>query len=172
MLTRKSFGIIGIILLTVILCFSIDFFFLRQKIGFVELNKAFEEFEMKKELSKIYETELRSIQIEQDSLSNVIQKLKINFSALDLEKSDEYTHAMYSLKLLLDNKTHLEEVELSKLDNQIHERLTVYLKEYAALQNLDLLILSSNNYPVIYAGQSTDMTNDAIKFVNDAYNDK
>jgi hypothetical protein len=57
-------------------------------------------------------------------------------------------------------------------DDQIQQRLQLYLKEFGENKHLDLLMGVMNNGTVLYNSAGIDYTQQAIEFVNEKYLDK
>ena len=59
--------------------------------------------------------------------------------------------------------------EEAKLNKELYERITGFLKEYGQEKGLQVVLKFDPGSDVLYGGESLDITNDVIKGLNEAY---
>lgn len=59
--------------------------------------------------------------------------------------------------------------EQGKLNRELYDRITVFLKKYGADNGLQLVLKFDPTSDVLYGGQALDITSDAIKGLNESY---
>lgn len=157
---------ITLIVLSSILIIGIAIGYLRMSkmIACVDISRAFNEFEMKRELQQQYSVKLKKLQFKIDSLS-----LSYQASVSEPVSESSQLRLRGEISKLLEEKQQLENVDLKNSDIQIQTRLTIYLKEFAQHENFDCLLAYSESYPILYTSDGKDVTEKAIEFVNAKY---
>lgn len=59
--------------------------------------------------------------------------------------------------------------EEAKLNKELYDRVTTFLKKYGAEHNLQVVLKYDPSSDVLYGGQALDITNDVIKGLNEGY---
>lgn len=147
-------------------------YLIADKIACINLTKVFDGFNMKKELQKEYERNVNIIQKELDSLSIVVQEIQSKQQDEQFRNSESYQRIGSRVKFLLSSKESLEGEDVKIMDNQIQERMNIYLKEFGEAHSFDFLLAYSNDFPVLYCDTTNDVTVEAIEFINDRYDGK
>lgn len=60
-------------------------------------------------------------------------------------------------------------VEQDKINKELYDQVTDYLKEYGAAHGLDLVLKFSNTSDVLYGAQPLDISKEVIEGLNEAY---
>ncbi|MFM9986072.1 MAG: OmpH family outer membrane protein [Flavobacteriales bacterium] len=164
-------------LISIVVAIAVAFlvsWYCKPAIGYADLNKVFSEFEMKKELQKDYDKQIRFFQSKMDSSKFAVAKLKTDWEA-NRENEALYNHLMNEWQrneaLVNEAQGQIDELTL-QFDNQIQTQLKQYLNDFGKSKNLDMLMGLTNDGTLLYGGQSMDYTQAAIEYVNEKYLDK
>ncbi|MFN8697841.1 MAG: OmpH family outer membrane protein [Flavobacteriales bacterium] len=143
-------------------------------VAFVNLETAFQQFEMTKELQAQFEREtarerrtLDSLKFELASIQERWDKQRGNGQMYDeLNQAIKLTQAQES------RVVNLMEKRKQELDEQIHLQLSQYLNEFGKATSTDILLGVMNDGTILYSSAYSDMTTQAIEFINVRYKDK
>ena len=146
----------------------------RTKTYYIDLNKVYSEFELKKELEKkleamisITKEHLDSLEMQARTINNSIQE-----SPTDQMKIREYNllserYAAKSEEFDFQKKKVAEEY-----DQQVWAQLNEYIREYGKEKNCDFIIAGNGDGSIMYAEATKDITDKMILYVNDKYQGK
>jgi Skp family chaperone for outer membrane proteins len=154
--------------------FLVTWFANQRTIAFVNLETVFSGFEMRKELQKDFDQAMKQKQVILDSAKMNLASLKVKWEA---NRDDQVLYEQL-MNAWQRNETQSEELEESMaqmtktFDDQIQQRLQLYLKEFGENKHLDLLMGVMNNGTVLYNSEGIDYTQQAIEYVNEKYLDK
>lgn len=170
---KKKVLIIGslLLLLVVILFFVLsgekeeNF---KDRVVFIENNKVFEEFQMKKDYDRLLEKDLMAESQSLDSLGKLVngmtQDASVSSSVLEMEK-EKY----FSVKKMFEERFS----QLSKeYTAQVYERLNTYIQEYGKMKGFRMVVGANGQGNVMYVDKSADVTTDMIAYCNKKYLDK
>ncbi|MFN8776423.1 MAG: OmpH family outer membrane protein [Flavobacteriales bacterium] len=143
-------------------------------VALVNLETAFQQFDMTKELQAQFEREtvrerrmLDSLKFELASIQQQWDQQRGNERVYD-----ELNQAMGLTQAQESRVVSLMEKRKQELDEQIHVQLSQYLNEFGKAANTDILIGVMNDGTILYNSTYSDMTTQAIEFVNARYKDK
>lgn len=136
----------------------------QKKIAVVDAVKLFNGYEMKKELEGIDKVKLQAESKEIDSIGNALQMEKAKASDADLIKKLEYGYSYMRNKLEKDYEQSNHE-----LNEKVWKRLNPLLTEFGKKNGLHLIIGANGMGSVLYNDDHYDLTNEAIKFINQQY---
>lgn len=131
------------------------------KIVFMESGKVFEAFEMKKDLDKILEADLKSEAQHMDSLGVILNQS----SHLDTLELFKLRKAYYVAEELFNRKY---EQLAKEYTNQVHERLNLYIEDYSKEKGYSI-VLGSSGGNVMYVADAENITENLIEYVNTKY---
>lgn len=167
---------IGIYIVIIVIIGIVLFLFLgkgkeenfKDRVVFIENNKVFEEFQMKKDYDRILEKDLMRESQTLDSLGTIVNGLsqdpKASSVVLEMEK-EKY----FSYKKVFEER-------FSKLSKeytaQVYERLNTYIQEYGKMKGFRMVVGANGQGNVMYVDKSADITTDMISFCNKKYLDK
>lgn len=144
--------------------------------AYISTNKVFEEFGMKKELEKKFESIKEERKQNLDSLKAEVKYRFDNIKNQEAEYTEEARSNMDMLK-----KHYLKKEEQYKNNNrslkqkynkQIWERLNQYIEAYGRQNGYDYIYGVQGQGNIMYAQQAHNITQKVIKFVNQKYNDE
>ncbi len=139
------------------------------KPAIVDIVRVFEEFDMKKEYQKEYESKMRKVSVQIDSLTLGIESAMASGVESSSLKSEILRSSVERRSKLLDQKKNMENDELLAIDSQIQERLSVYLKLFGEENGYSYIVPKSSELSVITVDTTLDVTSKAIDFVNMKY---
>lgn len=149
---------------TLVLVLNIVFFVFYMKsipsIVYVDSNKLFTDFKMTKELKVKGEKELQFKNHQLDSLQFLLKTTVDNHTRTGI------------LQQLINQKQILEEFQLnySQLNSEkIMERISIYTKDFAELNNYDLIIGSNGKQQLLYGKKDKDVTILLLNYLNKKY---
>jgi Skp family chaperone for outer membrane proteins len=161
------------VLLSLIVCFGFNYFS-EDGVAYVDLQEVFEEFEMKKELQKDFESRVASEQ-------KLLDEARLSVAGLKLRwESDRGNKLLYDSLTTLWQLSELQEEEherriaqmTDEFDTQIHDQLSQYLDDFGGARKVKLLMGVMDNGTVLHSDTAIDLTKDAIEYVNEKYLDK
>ena len=145
----------------------------RQNIYYVDLQKLYAEFELKKELETSLTNYVHQNTQELDSLAMTINQLKYRIDENKTERDIMLFEQLGQLYVTKETNFKQERSNLSQqYDDQIWKQLNQYIKDYAAEHHCDFMMGGNGDGSVMYAKPSKDVTEDMIAFVNEKYNGK
>lgn len=138
----------------------------------VDVEKVFNEFEMKKELQE----KIKSIELTQktvvDSLDVKLKQLENAYVSANDDDKKIIESQYQQLSAFRDNKVSKMQEELisaaDNFDEQIWNQLNGYLSEYGKSQGVQIILGHYQNN-VMYHSQKMDRTEEAISYVNNKY---
>src|SRR5688572_6372817 len=152
------------------------FFYIRsgkQRIYYVDLQKLYAEFELKKELETSLANYTHKSTLELDSLGLAINQIKYRMDEVKTERDVMLYDQLANVYLLKEESYEKERSQLAQqFDDQIWKQLNQYIKDYAVDNDCDFVIGGNGDGSVMYARSSKDITEEMIKYANQHYNGK
>lgn len=152
---------------------------MKQKIGYVEIKKVFDGFQMKKELEDKYKQTTSVKEKILDSLSFNLKLMSKQLNEQQNSKSKIDNELVYAFEykreeFLKLKKQYTEEnaVLSNKYDAQILERLTQYVIEYGNKNGYNLILGADGNGSLMYASDNYNISNSVIEYINKKYSGK
>jgi outer membrane protein len=142
------------------------------KVGYIEISKVFNGFQMKKELQGKYEQTEKTRKKILDSLSFNLQLLARDLQA----KSDQPEKVQLFQERrneFMQQKKNFEEDNLAlsnKFDKQILEQMTQYVLEFGEKNSFDIIYGADGNGNVMYAHKNYNVSEEVLSFINRKYN--
>lgn len=140
----------------------------KDRVVFIENNKVFEGFQMKKDYDRLLEKDLMVESQRLDSLGNLVngmsQDPKVSSTALEMEK-EKY----FATKKIFEERFSTISKEYTA---QVYERLNNYIQEYGKMKGFRMVLGANGQGNVMYVDKSADITSDIIVFCNKKYLDK
>jgi len=141
--------------------------------AWLDLNKVYNEFTMKKDLEKQYtvvESQRKKIL---DSLELDLKLLASRFASLNDKDKDEKAIEFQQKKqqYLLRKQEFDEDNEQLKTDynQQVLKQINQYTKEYAIKKEYAIVLGAEGSGTLMYANESINITKDVLKFINNRY---
>lgn len=153
------------------ICLSVYTHLKLPKIAYIELQKVYEDFQMKKEL----ENELGKINAsKQNQLDSMRFQLEL-FSRTIKNKGE--IHDDFELKkrsYLLKEQQIKENMELvsGEYNDRIWKQLNQYIGDYGKENNIVFLLGASGSGTLMYADENTNVTKEVSEYVNKKYSGK
>ena len=162
-------------LLVLIISIAFTFFYAKKtdsKIAYIDLQKTFKEFELKKEL----ETKLNQVKTERQGILDSLEfELKVISKELQSNKAkDENKFAVFQTKrdqFLTKKEEFMQENEnlSAQFDNQIYTQMNQYVKDFGLENGYGYILGADGAGVLMYARESENITDDVVKFINDRY---
>ncbi len=153
--------------------FAYHHFFV-SKVAFIDANKVFEEFEMKKQLSVDFDNIESQRKLSLDSMALQLQMLeqKLNSGSKEKNLLQLYQYKAQEYGQRRKAIENANETLLEKYNSQIWTQLNQYVKEYGEQHHYDYVLGATGDGSIMYATSKNDITNEVIKYVNQQYNGK
>lgn len=147
-----------------------------KKVGYVEIKKVFNGFQMKKELEeKFRQTADRrkkmidSLSFNLNLISKQLQEQQNTKEGVNKDLAYQFEYQRQEF-LKLKNQYEQDNAALSqKYDGQILERMTQYIIEYGKSNNYEFIFGADGNGSLMYATENKNISEDIISFINSKY---
>lgn len=142
------------------------------KVGYIQINQVFEEFDMKKDMVEKLKLETKAKRDLVDSLAVGVQLLSDEIS-----NSDEPTEAMesalqYKRVQYFNHRQEYENMMQEKTqqyDQEIVGRLNNLVKDYAKKNKYDFIYGADGSGFLMYGSKGHDVTEQVIQYLNKIY---
>lgn len=169
---KKIFLILTVNIICIAACVAVCYQLFIPKTAFVDVNRLYEEFDLKKEL----ETNLLQVESERKKILDSLES-NLNFLVEKIkedEKNSEKKKAFFNLKRneYLETAKQFEEDDnalAQKYREQILTQLNQYVQDYGRQENYDFLFGNSGDGSVMYAQEVNDKTEDVLIYINNKY---
>jgi outer membrane protein len=154
---------------SILYAFSVE----RHKQIYVDLEKAYDEFTMKKEYDNKYKVIFENRQHILDSLKH---NLVLLGKQLDASKNvSEIQKQEFQLKQEeYYNRSSFFEEDMQKLqvkfNDEIIVRIKEYIEQYAQANNIDLIVSGKHNNNVLFCSNELNKTQEIVQYINKKYN--
>lgn len=168
---KKCLVIIGVVVLA-IGSFLVGKYFEApgRKIGYLDLNKVFSNFEMKKEL----ELKMKAIQEQRNALLDSL-KLDLKILARQIDENKDYKKLEYFEKkreLYVNQEEKFKEENLKNakmFDEQIFTQINQYVKDFGIKKNYALIFGAEGSGTLMYAEETLNLTEELQSYINERY---
>lgn len=145
------------------------------KIAYVDLTKAYGEFELKKELEKKLEGTVTSRNIILDSLKFKLQQislvLKSNPKADGIEsKIEEFNLLKQEYQTKQGSFEESNSVLVQQYEKDIWNQLNKYAESFSEEEGYDIILGANGSGNVMFGKKKFEVTDDFITFANTKYN--
>ncbi len=147
------------------------------KVAYINSDTVLKYYEFLKVNRK--QLEDKSTQMEQDlrnrmtGLQNEIAAYQRNVSSMTLGQvkatEEDLGKKQQNLQLYQQSLGQRLAEEEAKLNRELYDRITNYLKEYGAEKDLQVVLKFDPTSDVLFAGEALDISQDVIKGLNEAY---
>lgn len=143
-----------------------------KKFAYVDLQKVFNEFQLKAELSAKYQNVVEQRQLTLDSLALNLESFR---NVLNENQTDIFLKQKYNL-IAQKYQQKSQEFENSnqelqqKYNDQIWAQINQYVKEYSSAENLMIVFGGNGSGSIMYVDESKDITTNLINYINAKYN--
>jgi len=169
----KKLPLINLVLIIIVGAITIYLAFggTSKKQAWLDLNKLYNEFEMKKELDKKFLATENARKKITDSLE---LDLKLVFTQLQKDEKNKELINVFETKreYFLTRKQQLDEDSQQNRDQlyeQILNQINQYIKDLGKSENYSIIFGADGRGTVMYADDKIDITNHAIEFINKKY---
>lgn len=141
------------------------------KIVYIDSEKVFTGFQLKKELEVDFDKVRGARQNILDSIANNMQKLSNEAgdhptqTQVDNFQKQKDDYLAKKKQFDEDNQAYVE-----KLDNQIWEQMEQYIQDYGEEHKLSYVLGKTGRGNVLYSKKGQDVTEEVIKYINERYN--
>lgn len=144
------------------------------KTVYVNVDRVFNEFDMKKELILELEESNRKTQVVIDSMAFALQKEADELNKLENPPQERLAAYEQRRDGYFKHKERAEESLkdlVARYDEQVISRLNGYIESFGRENEVDMILGNANNV-LLYARSSMDVTDDLIAYVNLKYQGK
>lgn len=162
-------------ILIVLLCASVVLstivYINRPQIAYVDLNQAFAEFNLKKELTMQFQQVSNKRQLVLDSLALRVDQFEVINADKKLGQELYNTYRIIKDDFLKKQ----QEFELSnseleaRYNDQIWVQINQYVDEFAEMNQFTVLLGGNGTGSIMYVDKSKDVTNELIEYLNKRY---
>lgn len=143
----------------------------RTKTYYIDLQKVYSEFELKKDLEKKLEAmvsitnqQLDSLEMQAKMINNSLQE-----NPSDRNRIDQYNMVADAYVSRSEQFDAQKKQVAEEYDQQIWGQLNEYVKQYGKEMNCDFIIAGNGDGSIMFAKGSKDITDKMIGYVNDKY---
>ena len=144
------------------------------KVVYVDLNKAYSEFKMTKELDA-------KLTLTEQNRKNILDSLKFKFELVtrqlnndmkntELQKQYSMIREEYSLRQ--QQLTTDQDEQTKQYNDQIFKQINQYVQDYRKEKGYDIVLGASGNGAVMSADEKFDITSDMVNYMNEKYQGK
>lgn len=133
-----------------------------KKIVVVDAIKLFNGFRMKQEMEQEVAVVLKSMNARCDSLATVLKAMESSGKDLDRSVLDAYREARTGVDQQYESSN-------AEINQQVWKRLNIMLADFGKQRNYGVVVGANGMGSVLYNSETYDVTEEAIKFVNNAY---
>lgn len=146
----------------------------RPKTYYIDLQKVYNEFELKKELEKKLTA---MVSITQEHLDSMELQARVINSTIQQNPSDKQMINQYNMLAEMyaaksEEFSNQKQQVAKDYDDQIWGQLNEYIKQYGKENNCDFILGGTGDGSVMYSKESKDITDRIIKYVNEQYQGK
>lgn len=171
----KTLNYVSFVLALAGISFAAWLYLSQPKTGYVELDKVFDAFELKKELEADLE-KIGKIKLGQvDSLKLVMERMQRNMSASgkkDAESIKQYQKEAYEVAYKKQQTEENIEILKQEYNDRIWKQLNQYVKDYGHENKYEFLFGASGSGSIMYSKKENNMTDEVIIYVNKRYQGK
>ncbi len=143
------------------------------KIGYIDLSKAFDEYQKTKDFDKELEGKGDTKQQEREKVVQDIRKMReelelLNKTAREKKETDIEAKIKSLQEFDQEAKTDLTK-ERDNMVKDILKEMSDVIKEYGGKNGYSIIV---NDRVLLYGNSGMDLTNEIIKILNDKYNKK
>lgn len=173
MLTKQN--LIVVLLLCLLACNVIGYLRLSSqmpKTGYVNIHELFNQFDMKKDMINIFESEILSEKNYLDSLSLILEKQY--YQIQQTEKSDKkelmkFLEMRENYYKRVDNFENRKQEKINNYDAQIINQMNQYISQYGKENNYTYIYGNDGNGSMLYVNKDYDITEDILSYINTKY---
>ncbi len=165
----------GLIILIAVIGIYFRLNYLIPKTAYIDLNTAYNEFILKKEL----ENKLNNVQqIRKTILDSLKLQLNVLYKQIEIngKKNQDYLEKYNVLKeeYYIKDKQFSEDNQTltQKYNEQVWNQLNQYIQDYGKNHNYNYIFGGSGNGSLMYANDNNNITKEIVQYVNERYEDK
>lgn len=170
---NKSFMPLFLAVLVGIIGFNIYLYTSQRKLAFIEIQKVYDSFELKKDL----ESKFKIVQNHRKRILDSLE-LELKLIYVSIEKGsnkDEKLISNYNLRknYYLQQKQQAEQDNdaLSKqYDKEILNQLNQYVKDFGKEHRYDYIFGTDGNGSIMYGSERVNISDPLIEYINTKYN--
>ena len=144
-----------------------------QKIGYVDLAKVFDEFQKTKDFDKTLEAKGNAKQAERDKMVNEVKKMRDEAELLSAKAKDDKQAAIdEKIKALQEFDRSTRDALRKERDTMVQEilkEIETVMQTFGKSQGYSFIF---NDRVLVYKAESSDVTTQIIKVLNDSYTKK
>jgi len=173
LISVNRFNVVAGALLLLVIVFQFYTYVTEPKIAYLQAEKVFGEFKLKKDLERDLEK------------SNALQKKILDSMKLNLQMAYENVSRKKDQKLVMEYKIQEQQYFLKEKQTndayaetaeqytaQIWKQLNQYIQEYGDQHGYDYIYGLKSEGELMYGKKSHDITDELVKVVNDKYNNE
>lgn len=146
------------------------------KMAFINLQKLYDQFELKKEMEKKLTTVQTARKNTLDSLEFRLNALSDSMKYADSKEQQKIRQQfeMQRKEYLYKDKSYTEDNEnmVAQYDEQVWGQLNQYITEFGEKNNYTMVLGGDGSGSVMYAQSSLDITEKVASYVNERYKGK
>jgi outer membrane protein len=144
----------------------------KEKVGYVELAKLMNEFQMKKELENNVTRVKEKRQAILDSLELELKLISRQLESTKQNDKDKVNGFQVKRESYFEKKKSFED-DIEKITNQYNSQIATqinqYIKDFGSKNNYSLIFGAEGSGALMYAPEERNITNETIKYMNERY---
>jgi outer membrane protein len=167
--------IVASFVISIIVVYSYHIFFTKKTV-YIEIEKVFNEFEMKKEMGEKYKavtTERKKIL---DSLSFDLNIMSDALKKENVEKGKVVQSKLIAFQAMREDFLRRKEQDeagnlalTNQYDAQILERMNQYIKEYGVTKDYNIILGANASGSIMYCRENLNISNEVVIYINKKY---
>ena len=144
-----------------------------EKMGYVDLARVFDEYQKTKEFDKSLEAKSAGKQAERDKMVAEVKKLKDEAELLNAKSKDDKQAVIESKMQALQEFDRVTRDSLRRerdsMVKDIFKEIELIIQDYGKAQGYSFIF---NDRVLVYKNESSELTTQVIKVLNDSYSKK
>jgi outer membrane protein len=169
MIRKTVIALSGIVF--IILSFYVYHTFFTSKVGYVDIPKVFNGFEMKKEFQEKYKKTavLRKRVIDSLSLDLQLLAKRVQANKKDLDLVNEFDMKREEFFKRKNNSDQDNAALSNQYDKQILEQMSQYILDFGKKYKYDIIMGADGNGTLMYANDRFNISEEVTNYINDRY---
>ncbi|MCH8903120.1 MAG: OmpH family outer membrane protein [Bacteroidetes bacterium] len=139
---------------------------------YVNINKVFNDFQMKKELEAQLTSTQQSRKLILDSLEIQLRLMSSEIESGNTDEDLQHRYKSYGREYMLKSEKFQEDnqIQTSQYDQQIWSQMNQYIEDYRKAHNYKFILGANGEGVLMAADKEYDITDKIIEYVNERYN--
>lgn len=149
----------------------------QQKIGFVDNSVLINEYQERKDVEASLNTKIEAFKTRTDSLRSAfeleIKEAELKARTMSQSAIQTLSQELQQKEQLLSQRVQFEQQQIAqesqKLNDSIINRVKAFVQDYGKSNNFNFILGSNEAGSVLYGEETSDLTQDILKALNENY---